>query len=76
MVTNVSSASIAGYVAQGLSCIYTSDASETVHACSEYTDHDDNVSIDHLNSHGITIPLLAGLETFAAHTTHSRGLPK
>ncbi len=45
-----------------------------VHARSEYTVHDDNVDMDHLNTHGITIPLLTGLEAFAACTTHFRTL--
>ncbi|SJL11791.1 uncharacterized protein ARMOST_15200 [Armillaria ostoyae] len=63
-------------LSDALSYIYTNDAPGIVHAHSEYTDHDDNVSMDHLNSHGITIPLLAGLEAFAARTTCSRALPK
>jgi hypothetical protein len=48
-----------------LSRIYSNDESGTIHAHSEYTEHDDDKN-DALNTHDVSMPLLVGLEAKAA----------
>jgi len=48
-------------LADALSCMYSNDAPGTVHARSEYMYHD-VISNDVLLSHGISMPVFAGME--------------